>query len=290
MELRHLRYFLAAAKREHLTHAAEALGISASTLSHQIRQLEDDLGTALFDRVGRGIALTEAGRVLRVHAQRAFAEVESARHALDELARGERGTLRIGVIHTFHNSLLPAVVAQFARRYPHVRLCIEEHPADIIEQRIAQGRLDLGIAFAPAGREDLGAERVFEEDLVLAVARSHPLARRRSVEAHTLTKLPVALLSRRFATRRLLDRLLASVVELEPSLEMGSVEALINMVRTGEFASILPARALERDGGIAAVRIHNPSLTRTAATLWSRERAKSSAAKHFAAMFHKRYG
>src|SRR3569833_2762248 len=99
LELRHLRYFLTVAELQHVTRAAEALHVTQSTLSHQIRQLEEQLGTELFDRVGRGVQLTQAGRLFRSFAQRALDEVDAGRTALDELGKLLRGTLRIGVIH-----------------------------------------------------------------------------------------------------------------------------------------------------------------------------------------------
>ena len=246
LELRHLRYFAAAAELQHLSQAAEKLGISASTLSHQIRQLEDALGLPLFDRVGRGITLSEAGRTFLVHARHALADVAAGCAAVNELSAGKRGTVRVGVIHTYHNTLLPPLMATYRRSHPGVRLMVEEHPAAVIEDMLAAGTLDLGIAFAPPGRADIRAEAVFEEELVLAFKAGHPAARRKTIQARQLAGLALAMLSERFATRHLIDRTFEGVVKIEPALELGSVEAQINIVRTGEFGAILPARAAAR--------------------------------------------
>lgn len=290
LELRHLRYFVTAAETSHLGRAAERLGISASTLSHQLRQLEEILGLPLFDRVGRGIVLAEAGRVFLSHARAALAEVAAGALAVTELSQGQRGLVRLGVIHTFHNTLLPPLMADFLRRHPGVRMEVEEHPAGVIEDKLAAGALDLGIAFAPPQRAGIRAETVFDEELVLAVKADHPAARRKSIAARRLAGLPLALLTGRFATRHLIARTFAGVVDIVPALELASVEAQINIVRTGRFAAILPERAARRAGGIACVRIVEPTPVRTAALLWAMDRQRGAPAAAFARLFSTTFG
>ncbi len=96
IELRHLRYFLAVAEAAHFTRAAEAIYVSQPTLSQQIKQLEADLGTTLFDRIGKRVMLTEAGKILQAHAQRIFTELEQAQQAIQELEGLQRGELAVG--------------------------------------------------------------------------------------------------------------------------------------------------------------------------------------------------
>jgi len=99
IELRHLRYFLAVAEASHFTRAAETLYISQPTLSQQIKQLEAELGTTLFDRIGKRVILTEAGEILRAHAQRVLVELEQAQ-AVQELEGLQRGELTVGTVQT----------------------------------------------------------------------------------------------------------------------------------------------------------------------------------------------
>ena len=167
---------------------------------------------------------------------------------------------------------------------------IEEHPAAVIEDKLAQGALDLGIAFAPPGRADIRAEPVFDEELVLALKAGHPDARRKTIQAKQLAALPLAMLSERFATRHLIDRAFAGVVKIAPALELASVEALINIARTGRFGAILPARAAQGYAGIAAIRILRPTPKRTAALLWPAQRQRGAAAVNFARMFANAFG
>ena len=150
MDLRQLRYFLAVAGTQHMTRASEQLHVTQSTLSHQIRQMEQALGTPLFDRIGRGIRLTEAGEMFRGFAQRALTELESGVNALAELDSVLRGQLRVGVIHTINSSLVPPVISRFVAEHSGVMVTVDEMSGIDIEEGIVSGLLDLGIGFAPA--------------------------------------------------------------------------------------------------------------------------------------------
>jgi LysR family transcriptional regulator, cyn operon transcriptional activator len=288
MEHRHLRYFLAVAQTQHMTQAAERVHVTQSTLSHQISQLEELLGVALFDRVGRGIRLTQAGELFRGFAQRALKEMEDARVALDELENVVRGSLRLGVIHTYNSTLVPPIVAQILTRHPGVKISVEDLPAIAIEEAIAEGELDLGIAFAPAGR-DIAAEPIFEEELVLIVNKKHPLAQRRAIKSRALSEIPLALQSHRFATRRLIDQAFGAAIADNVRVEMSSIESLLNTVRTGLVGTIVSERAFGDDSELSKVRITHPTTIRTAALLWHRGRYRTPAAREFAALFRDAY-
>jgi LysR family cyn operon transcriptional activator len=285
LELRHLRYFLTVAELQHVTRAATALHVTQSTLSHQIRQLEEQLGTELFDRVGRGVQLTQAGRLFRSFAQRALDEVDAGQTALDELGKLLRGTLRIGVIHTYNSTLVPPVASRFAAEHPAVRVLIEDLPASTIEREVAAGELDFGIAFAPATIPGLLAEPLFRDELVLIVRHDHPLARHKTIPASSLAKLPLALQTPRFSTRHLIDQAFGRWIGEGAHLEMSSIEALLNTVRLGEIGTIVSERAFAEDPELVKIRIGRPSVARQAALLWSEQRYRTAAARHFADMF-----
>src|SRR5271170_3244792 len=114
MELRHLRYFLAVADALHFRHAAENLHISQPTLSQQIRQLEKELGTILFDRVGTRVRLTVGGETFRLHAQRVLLELDEAQVALLELDGLKRGKLYVGAVQKLNTYLIPPIIGRFA--------------------------------------------------------------------------------------------------------------------------------------------------------------------------------
>ena len=171
MELRHLRYFTALAECLNFTRAAERVHVTQSTLSHQIRQLEEEAGRPLFDRIGKRVVLTEAGEVFLTFASKALKEVDQGLSTLrEEAARPMTGTLRIGATHTFNIRLIPECVATFLGRYPTVQVSVAELEADGIGSKLLAGELDMGIAYRPTGPTELWFEPLYNEEMVLVVA------------------------------------------------------------------------------------------------------------------------
>lgn len=281
MDLRRLRYFLAVADHGSMAKAADVLDVAQPTLSQQIRALERDLGSVLFDRTGRGMQLTEAGRVLRNHALPLIAQSEAARAAIAELEGAAAGELRIGVIPTFNTAFLPRVVAQFTQRYPGVHLIVEEATAHAVETGIVAGQYDLGVAFAPPDHAELGVKILFEERLALIATRNHPLASSRSVPLSSLADIPLVLLTRAFATRRLLDRAIEGRVKLRVRVEMNSIEALLALVRAGVAPTVLADKSLGAPRDLAIVPIGPQVIRRKAALLWPIHRYNTAATRAF---------
>lgn len=148
-ELRHLRYFVALADTLNFTRAAERVHVTQSTLSHQIRQLEDEVGRPLFERIGRRVLLTDAGETFVGYAAKALREVDQG---LGELLRAPddlAGEVRIGTTGTFNVGFVPECMAIFLQRHPTVRLVVDELAADAIAQRLVEDTLDIGIAYQP---------------------------------------------------------------------------------------------------------------------------------------------
>ncbi|MER3405049.1 MAG: hypothetical protein C4289_07695 [Chloroflexota bacterium] len=144
MELRHLRYFQAVAEERSFRRAAERLFISQPALSQQIRQLEEEVGVPLFDRIGKRVRPTAAGELLLGYAQRVLHELAEAQRALAEFEGLARGTLALGVVQTVDSYLIPAALARFIPAYPAIAIRIEELPA---------GRLTLGSGSPPPAQQ-----------------------------------------------------------------------------------------------------------------------------------------
>lgn len=205
VELRHLRYFVAMADAGTMAKAATLVFVTQSTLSHQLAQLEDEMGSALFERIGRTLRLSDAGRELLGHARGVLAQVEEGKRAVKHARSMVGGTLRVGVIHSFVTRLMPQVVVTVLKAHPSVLLQVVELTALEIEAQVAEGLLDLGVAFFPPRSDAVMGERLFDDTLLLAVPTSYVLADRSFVKFAQLADLPLALLGQRFATRRLLD-------------------------------------------------------------------------------------
>lgn len=284
IELRHLRYFLAVAEEAHFTKAAEKLHVTQPTLSHQIRQLEDQLNLPLFDRVGRRVRLTAAGELLLPHARRVLHELEEAQSALTELHGLKRGTLKVGIMQTVNACVIPEIVARFSAAHPGIRLVCGEMSVDDIESGLETGRLDLGISFLPPTRATLDADRLFTEELVAVVPVGHPLTRRRRVKMRELADLSLVLLAPRYCTRQLIDRaFIEAKVEPEVRVEMNSIESILATVRQTGLPSVLPLLALcGRDTDLRAVPLSHPTPSRGVGLLWLRGAQRRAAAQAFA--------
>src|SRR5690349_15265899 len=146
IELRHLRYFLAVAEWGHFTRAAGKLHVTQPTLSHQIKQLEEQLNQPLFDRFGRRVKLTAAGEVLLPYARRVLRELDAAQSALGELHGLKRGELKVGIVQTVNACVIPQIVAQFSAAHTGIKVACSELAVEDIEAALENGRLDLGIS------------------------------------------------------------------------------------------------------------------------------------------------
>lgn len=284
MDPRRLSYFLAIATYRRMAKAAEVLGVAQPTLSQQIRALEQDLGTVLFNRTPQGMQLTETGRALREHAQRLMVQTEAARTAIAELEGGMTGTLRIGVIYTYSTTFLPKIIGSFGEKYPDVRLSVEVGTASGVEQRILSGHLDLGIAFAPPQHAELGVDLLFEERLVLVLAKSQNQSRQQSITLPALARRPLALLTTAFATRRILDLSLPPNTKLDVRVEMNSVEALIELAKSGGLPTVLADGSLNARKDLAIIPIGPPWIRRSGALLWDAHRYQTATARAFMAI------
>lgn len=145
MTLEQLRIFVSVAEREHMTATARALNVTQSTVSASIAALEARHAVRLFDRVGRGIVLTEAGRIFLDEARRVMASAEHAQDVLDELGGLRRGTLRVMASQTIAGYWLPPIVVEYRRRFPDIRILVELGNTGQVAHAVREGRSELGI-------------------------------------------------------------------------------------------------------------------------------------------------
>lgn len=270
MELRHLRYFLAIAEHSHFGVAAEELLVSQPTLSQQMKELEAELEIQLFERVGRGVKLSQAGELYREVARQALNVLEEGEALLHEFDHLLRGSLTIGVVQTVNAYLIPAVVAQFIREFPKVRLRIEELAASEIEDRLMKATLDLGLSFSPTSGSELECESLFEEELVLAVHPSHHCSQRKKIGLAALTTEPLSLLPRGYCTRRIIEESFRQAsATLSVAVELNSIAALLAIVRAGGPPTIVPKLGID-SSTVKMVRLERPTPKRQVCILSSK--------------------
>ena len=182
MDFRHLRYFVTVAETGHMTRAAGRLGIQQPPLSQQIRALEAALGTALFRRHPKGVALTDAGCLLLPEAQRILADVAALEARMAQAAQGLRGTLSMGFTSSAAaHAFTPDTLRACRERYPDIELVLSEHNAAEITEAVASRRLHCGFLRVPVARPPgVLFETLLTEPVVVALPVGHRLARGRA--------------------------------------------------------------------------------------------------------------
>lgn len=289
--LRQIQYFLVAAETLHFTKAAQRLSVTQPTLSHQIAQLEAQLGGPLFDRIGRRVRLTESGALLKIYADRAVRELEAGRNALSELEGMVRGDLRIGIIQSFSRTLLPSILGEFITKYPGIRLNIRELTGFEIEQGLAAGALDLGIAFSPTVLDSAEVEPILEERLLLVVGPKNEFAKRKWVRLSELNGKSLVLLGMEFLTRRLINGYLEKV-DARPNVvcETNSMEVMLGAITESGICTIVPEHGLRvGDERYRAIPLREPTPVRTSALLWPKHSFRSASARTFGQMMRDRF-
>ena len=284
MELRQLEYFMAVCQELHFTRAAEKLGIAQPSLSQQIRLLEHEIGTPLFDRIGKKTMMTEAGRTLLHHSYNVFHELSQAKAAISEIQGLERGTLKIGALLTVVNYLLPPTVIGFHRSYPNVELSILGLRTGDIYDGLLQNELDLGIVFLPMKHDELESIPLYKENLALAAPVDHPIAEQPFVTLDILKEVPSILLPSTYFMRQLINEKCRSFeFAPRPVMEMTTMESIINMVSKGVGVTILPKAYLDYidNKQIRMIPIQDPVLTTQISVVYRKNKYLCAASRVF---------
>ncbi len=245
IDLRQLATFRAAVEQRTFVEAAKTLHYSQSTVTVQVKQLEAELGTPLFTRIGKRATLNEAGRALYEHAVAVLNHVDGVRQRMTEFASGEAGHVRLASIEPTASLRLPALLADFLSTRSKVRLTVEVGGARTVSQMVASGNVDLGLASPPAAGLGLTFEPLFEEPLAVLVGVGHPLARRRTLEANDLKGYRVLVTEAGCAYRAMLEQgFMGHGVNPYSGIEIASLEGLKRAVQSGIGIAILPACSL----------------------------------------------
>lgn len=271
MEFRLLAYFLAVCEELHFTRAAEKLGISQPTLSHQIRLLEKRLGTSLFRRIGKKTYLTEAGEILQKHCIRAFHELEQAQTAIDELRGVRRGRLRIGCSG---NHLLTSALMAFHSQYPDIELSVTELATDETMDGLLSNRLDIGVVFLPLDDEQMDSIPLFDERLLLVVSSAHKLADAAFVKLDELRHIDLVLLQSKFLVRQMFDQYCIDAGFVpKPIMELSTLDSLLQMAARHIGGAILPGSyvAHVEDPSIRKIPIVEPVPHKTVGVVYPKE-------------------
>lgn len=263
MDLRHLRYFEALWKEGSFTRAAVRAHVAQSTLSHQIRQLEDSVGHPLFRRTDSGVTPTAAGELFHEHAVRTLASFDEGIAAMKSIRLEQTGRLRVGVTPTLNVEVVPKAVAALLARHPRAQVVLSELDSDTVARQVAVGLLDMGIAYAPAPSSGLVFQPLFDDELVLMVAPDHPLANRRRLRVAELHGIDMALQPASCTTRQLLNEALkAAGAQPYVVTELSSLPALKALVRRSGVAAVASPLMIADSDGLVQIPIEGPTVLR----------------------------
>lgn len=272
LTLKQLRYFEALARHGHFGRAAEACAISQPALSMQIKELEETLGTALFDRAARQVRLTSFGEAFAMRVREILRSVDElgdlARAARDRLA----GPLRIGVIPTIAPYLLPTLIADLTRLHDGLDVRVRETVTPKLMQELAEGRLDTAIVALPVSEPSFTEVSLFTEEFVL-VRPGHD-AGKPVPDRKKLREMRLLLLEEGHCFR---DQALSFCnVHAAPPREImngSSLSTLVQMVSAGIGVTLVPEMALAvetRSASVSVARFRDPKPSRTIGMVWRR--------------------
>lgn len=273
LNLDQLRTFAAIAEQKSFSAAAAQLGVTQPAVSLQVRQLEKRFGVKLIERVGRRVAPTAAGTEFLVHARGIEAALAAATDAMVPHAAGTAGRVRIGTGATACIYLLPPMLRDLRHRFPALDIVVSTGNTPEIVRAVEENRIDLALVTLPVGGRILDVRPVLDDEFVVLAPRRMKLPR--EITALELRRLPLMLYEPGATTRRLIDEWsMASGVAFQPIMELGSVEAMKELIGAGLGCGILPRMALrrQRESKALVVRALRPRLKRTLGLVLRRDK------------------
>lgn len=257
MELRQLRYFVKVAELKSFSEASHQLNITQSTLSQQIKQLENELGVELLVRDSHHVRLSDVGEAFMPQAERTLTAARTCLERVQDVQQLGAGELNLGSTYSFL-PLLKETVNQFMKQYPGVKLNICCHSMETLLNMLHEERIDMALSYKPSFiQSDIESHILFDNRLAVVVADTHPLAERDTVRLSDLERFPLALPAKGLQARNTFDRIVEGLdYRFEVRLEINEVNVLIDLVRaSGKLVTVLSEAALVRTPGIKALTL-----------------------------------
>jgi LysR family transcriptional regulator, hydrogen peroxide-inducible genes activator len=283
MDVNQLRYFLAVAKNGSFSKAAVECYLSQPALSEQIHKLEKDLGKVLFDRSHRKIVPTAAGKLLIEQANRILEQIKEAKLLVQGSNGTASGTVTLGILPTIAPYFAPHILQTFSEECPRVQVMIHEDLTAHLLHLVDGGELDFGIASLPIKENSFEIEKLFTEELLLAVPVRHPLAKKTRIRVEDLCSEKFILMKEGHC---LGDQVLVFCHrhDFRPRILMrsGQIGTILSLVKSGLGVSLIPQMA--KDATIKSVTyrsLEEPQPTRTIVAFWRSKRAHTKAVQEF---------
>ncbi len=242
IDSRQLRAFASLARTGSFTLAAKELHLTQSAISHSMKALEREIGCRILDKMGKKVVLTEAGEALLVHVERILAEMSLARAELDQLGKWGQTRLRLGASATACAHILPTVLREFRESFPQCIISIEPGDTPDMIAALRDRRIDLAVNLEPRRDEPLAFRPLFTDELAFVLSPTHPWARAGRVERTQIAKQHYILYGKRSYTAEMIEGYFREEdIVLHSSIDLGSMEAIKELVKLGLGISILAA-------------------------------------------------
>lgn len=290
MELRTLRTYVEVVRQGGFSQAAKVVFATQSTVSKAVKQLEDEIGVPLLDRIGHHCVLTVAGEVVYRRALKILAERDDLVAELDELRGLKRGTLRLGLPALSSNTFAP-LFAIYRKRYPGIDIRLTEHGSEQLEGILRSGEIDIGVSLLPVS-DDFEWQEVQSGPLTVLVPAGHALARKKTVDLDNLKDLPFLLFNQGFAMSRLiLDACRRRGFEPTVAVRSSQVDFVVELVATGLGIAFLPRMIAEKlnHPSVCHILLAEPETQWTMVMIWRRGAYLSHAAQAWLDVWRQTY-
>ncbi len=288
MDTQNLKAFVAVAENQSFSAAAEQLHITQPAISKRISLLEQQVNALLFDRIGRQVSLTEAGRTLLPHAKQLLDTMRVARQSIADLSGEVRGELKLVTSHHIGLHRLPGVLREFSEKYPLVELDIRFMDSAEAYEAVLHADFDLGIiTHVDNVHAQIATQTIWVDSLHFVTARQHPLTKLSQVSLKDISQYPALLPEKRFYTTKLVEELFAQQgLQIKSNLATNFLETIKALISAGYAWGVLPKSMLQDETLYSLMVTQGPQqdpirLERTLDCIYHRQRQMSNACRAF---------
>lgn len=259
MEFRQLRYFVKVAELRSFSEASKALFISQSTLSQQIKQLEEELGVELLVRDSRHVSMSDYGEQYLPYAKQVLKDVDTSTERMNDVRQLKIGTLNVGATYTFC-PLLADTVRDYMKKYPGIKLKIYCRSMENLMEMLEHGQLDVALSYKPLqSYDDIDSHILFNSNLCVIAGKDNPVAKKERIRLAELENLPLVLPAKGLQARNAFDNLLyGQNFKFDVRLEINDLSMLLDMVSRTDLVTLLSGATIHSNKDFVAISLDHP--------------------------------
>lgn len=259
MEFRQLRYFVKVAELRSFSEASKALFISQSTLSQQIKQLEEELGVELLVRDSRHVSMSDYGEQYLPYAKQVLKDVDTSTERMNDVCQLKIGTLNVGATYTFC-PLLADTVRDYMKKYPGIKLKIYCRSMENLMEMLEHGQLDVALSYKPLqSYDDIDSHILFNSNLCVIAGKDNPVAKKERIRLAELENLPLVLPAKGLQARNAFDSLLyGQNFKFDVRLEINDLSMLLDMVSRTNLVTLLSGATIHSNKNFVAISLDHP--------------------------------